>query len=410
MPQRSKRPVRRESDPFEAVKPLVVLGLLGMILYGAYGVIRRGPAPASNPVGLDPPAVAMAEASPVADATGTASPVPQPPGPSPVAPPATIATEASTPTAPLLPDAPPASPPPLVLKAVPASPPDATPAIPPAAPSFQAFPASPVAAPPAPLDAEPAEPVAASPAATASPSPKAAAFATAWTDAHEKLAAARYAEALGVLSPWYDDPTLGPEETHRLEELLGQLAGTVIYSSQDHLLPPHIAASGENLRQIAAGLQVPWQVLGKINGVNAPAKLIPGEPLKVIAGPFDAAVSLSRRRLSLQLKGSYAGSFPVVIGRQVHEHVGTTLAVQRVRRGVRAAAGPAAGPVQQASNEVAEPVAKQILLVGGVVIEAVDDPTTVAETAAGTSLIVSARDLDELIDILGDGSRVFVKP
>jgi hypothetical protein len=39
-------------------------------------------------------------------------------------------------------------------------------------------------------------------------------------------------------------------------------------------------------------------------------------PLKVVPGPFDAVVSLSRRRLSLQLKGNYAGSFAVAVGRQ----------------------------------------------------------------------------------------------
>ena len=60
-----------------------------------------------------------------------------------------------------------------------------------------------------------------------------AAFATAWADAHEKLAAGRYAEALAALSIWYDDPSLGLEESQRLEDLLGQLAGSVIYSQHD---------------------------------------------------------------------------------------------------------------------------------------------------------------------------------
>jgi len=238
-----------------------------------------------------------------------------------------------------------------------------------------------------------------------------AAFAAAWADAHEKLAAARYAEALSLLSAWYDDPSLGPEETHRLEELLGQLAGTVIYSQEDHLLPPHIVAPGENLRDIAAGLNVPWPVLGKINGVAAPGQLVPGEPLKVIPGPFDAVVSLSRRRLSLQLKGNYAGSFTVVVGRQFESRVGTSLPVKRVRRAPRPAAAPvAATPVAQVAHEEEQSLPKQILIEGGLVIEAAEDPAAVVESAAAKSLVVSSRDLDELVDILGEGSRVFVKP
>ncbi|NDC55054.1 MAG: LysM domain-containing protein, partial [Planctomycetia bacterium] len=169
----------------------------------------------------------------------------------------------------------------------------------------------------------------------------AAAFASDWAEAHDKLAAGRYAEALAVLSVWYDDTSLGPEESQRLEHLLGQLAGTVVYSQQDLLLPPHVVAAGETLQSIAAPLGVPWHLLAKINGVDDPARLVPGEQLKVLRGPFDAVVSVSRGRLSLQVGGNYAGSFPVVVGRQVQDRVGSSLAVVDVRRG-GAAAGPAA--------------------------------------------------------------------
>jgi len=53
--------------------------------------------------------------------------------------------------------------------------------------------------------------------------------------------------------------------------------------------------------------------------------------------------------------------------------------------------------------------AKAIVLGEGLVIEAVDDPTAVSDNVPQSSLIVSARDLDELIDILGPGSRVLVR-
>jgi len=45
MARRPKSKQRREqrSDPLEALRPLVVLGLLGMILYGAYSIIQKGP-------------------------------------------------------------------------------------------------------------------------------------------------------------------------------------------------------------------------------------------------------------------------------------------------------------------------------------------------------------------------------
>jgi LysM repeat protein len=236
------------------------------------------------------------------------------------------------------------------------------------------------------------------------------AFASAWADAHEKLAAGRYAEALAVLSTWHDDPSLGLEESQRLEDLLGQLAGTVIYSQQDLLLPPHVVAEGETLQSIAAPLAVPWQMLAKINGVADPARLVPGESLKVVRGPFDAVVSISRRRLSLRVGGSYAGSFPVVVGRSVRDHVGTAVPVLAVQSSAVTAAGQT---VQAAWSQPPVPSgkpAKSIALAGGLAIEAVADPATVSDDAVpSTSLVVSERDLADLADILGQGSTVLLR-
>jgi LysM repeat protein len=233
-------------------------------------------------------------------------------------------------------------------------------------------------------------------AATVAPAVASAAFTSAWTDAHDKLAASRYAEALAALSVWYDDPSLGLEESQRLEDLLGQLAGTVIYSQQDLMLPPHVVAPGETLATIAAALAVSPQLLAKINGVDDPSRLLPGEHLKVIRGPFDAVVSVSRRRVSLQLNGSYAGSFPAVVGRQFLDRVGGSLPVVEVSRGEAPAGQPAT-------------LRRRIALGDGLVIEAVDDPGIVTDNAPQSSLVVSVRDLDELIDILGPGSRVLVR-
>jgi len=230
-----------------------------------------------------------------------------------------------------------------------------------------------------------------------------AAFATAWADAHEKLAAGRYAEALAALSIWYDDPSLGLEESQRLEDLLGQLAGTVIYSQQDLLLPPHVAAVGETLPTIAMPLGISWQLLGKINGIDHPERLIPGEHLKVIRGPFDAVVSVSRRRISLQLGGNYAGSFPVVVGRQFLARVGNSISVAEVNRG-------AGREIQAVGGAVSDPGAKpSIVLADGLVIEAAEDPGIASDNSPATSLVVSVRDLTELLDILGPGSKVLVR-
>ncbi|MFM8892159.1 MAG: LysM peptidoglycan-binding domain-containing protein, partial [Planctomycetia bacterium] len=233
----------------------------------------------------------------------------------------------------------------------------------------------------------------------------AAAFATAWADAHDKLAAGRYAEALGVLSTWHDDPSLGLEESQRLEDLLGQLAGTVLYSQKDFLRPLHVVEPGETLLSIAAPLAVPWQLLAKINGVADPAKLVAGESLKLVQGPFDAVVSVSRRRLTLRVGGNYAGTFPVVVGRQLRDRMGSAFPVVAADRPGQPT--DAKGAVQAAWSQAAP---RAITLSEGLAIEGVPDPSALTEdTIPGTSLVVSDRDLADLADILGPGSRIIVR-
>jgi hypothetical protein len=392
----------RDTDPMDSLKPLIVLGLLGTIMYGAYSVVQKGPAPA--PAGSvvdttgsafappeitlprDPTAIGVAPAHPLAGAEPLqASAVP--PG------------AALPPPIPALTPPVPAAPPTGALGETAAFAPQAG-AVEPLA--VAAAGGTLLAPPPAPLPAPPAT-LAPPLQSRAAPSP---AFASAWADAHEMLGAGRYAEALSVLSLWHDDASLGLEESQRLEDLLGQLAGTVIYSQKDLLLPPHIVAPGETLPSIAAPLQVPWQLLGKINGVTDPSQLVHGEHLKVLRGPFDAVISVSRRRMSLQVGGNYAGSFPVVLGRQIYDRIGQSVAVIDIRR-----PGAVQEPMGIASQVAYAPAAgpKSIILGEGLAIEGVEDPSLVNDSASASSVIVSLRDLEDIADILGPGSQVLVR-
>ncbi len=405
----------RESDSMEALKPLLVLGLFGMILYGAYSVVQKGPTPAPD---------ASAAVAAATDAPPFAPPSVQLAAPQPVGGPATPAPTVSTAESAATSPAVAATAGPTYLAAESAAPPSADqvvaqpmasrPTPPPFEPPAQPEPATlaPAATlPPVTLPAEPPAALAATANALAAPAADApaaalpmgressAAFASAWADAHDKLTAGRYAEALAALSVWYDDPALGLEESQRLEDLLGQLAGTVIYSQQDLLMPPHVVAAGETLDTVAGPLGVSPRLIAKINGVDDPQRLVPGEHLKVIRGPFDAVVSVSRRRVSLQLNGAYAGSFPVVVGRRYLERVGASLPVVDVQRGAEAAAIQTGTAMPR----------KAIVLGEGLVIEAADDPVAVADSAAPTSLVMSVRDLDEVLDILGPASRILVR-
>jgi LysM repeat protein len=113
-------------------------------------------------------------------------------------------------------------------------------------------------------------------------------------------------EALRELSRWYDHPAVAPEEQVALVDMLGQLAGSVIYSQQHLLIPAYQVQAGDTLETIAMQYQVPWQLLAKINGIQSPRALTPGEPLKVIRGPFNAQLNCQQDYLALFVDGLYA--------------------------------------------------------------------------------------------------------
>jgi hypothetical protein len=121
-------------------------------------------------------------------------------------------------------------------------------------------------------------------------------------------------EALRELSRWYAHPAVPPEDQTQLVDFLGQLAGTVIYSRKSFLAAPYTVRAGDSLESVAAEYQVPWQLLAKINGIDNPNNLMPGQELKVVRGPFTAQLTqenAGRAWLAMFVDGLYAGRFPV---------------------------------------------------------------------------------------------------
>ena len=130
-----------------------------------------------------------------------------------------------------------------------------------------------------------------------------------------ELADRDYAQALFTLSLCYGDPSLTSQQQDRVLPLLDQLAGTVIYSREHHLLQPHTTQPGETLAHIASRYSVPPEFLARVNGLPLNAVLPPGQNLKVVQGPFRGQLDLTRRELTLFLNRHYAGRFVVSVGR-----------------------------------------------------------------------------------------------
>ena len=144
------------------------------------------------------------------------------------------------------------------------------------------------------------------------------AFEEVWIEVQQDLRTQQLAKGPKTLTPWIMESGLNKEQTNRCLNLLDQLAGTVIYSRDSHILPSYIVQAGETLDEIAGRHAVPQELLAKINGIAPPYALTTGESIKVIRGPFRASISLFKSEMTLFVGSNYyAGRFPVTIGRDL---------------------------------------------------------------------------------------------
>jgi hypothetical protein len=218
-------------------------------------------------------------------------------------------------------------------------------------------------------------------------------FSDGWNEAQKLLGENRLVEAHASLSAWYGSPDLTADEERQLVDLLGQLAGTVIYSNTAHLLEqPHIVRDNETLKTIADAYAVPPRLLAKINGIDEQQPLRPGEKLKVVRGPFDAVLDLQKKEVSLQLRGRYAGRFSVVR---------TGLTADQFK------GGPVDLQVKEKMNAAGE---HYVGLERNLGIYAEDYSANALKMPVEASIVLSARDAEDVYDILTYQSKVAIAP
>ena len=230
-------------------------------------------------------------------------------------------------------------------------------------------------------------------------------FAADLEQVRHELDAGRLSEAHYQLSRWYDDPSLTPQEAQQLNELLDQLAGTVIYSTQNLMEPACEVQQGETLERISQRYNVPWQLLAKINGIEDPNSLHPGERLKVVRGPFSAVVSLEKHTLTLMLNNAYAGRFAIGIGKDFPPPEGQYFVNEKM------VDPPYYGPGRTIERgDPTNPLGRRWIGLGGQIgIHGTNDPHNVGQSGVPGSICLAERDADDVFDILGEHSKVIIR-
>ncbi|MCR9291661.1 MAG: L,D-transpeptidase family protein [bacterium] len=176
------------------------------------------------------------------------------------------------------------------------------------------------------------EPSAASPPAatgsTSRPQPTMA-FAAARQQALDLANQQQLKEALALLSPYFNSPELGAEESADLIDLLDALSREVVYSKRHLLEPPHVVSATDNVASVAEQYSITPELLNALNGLGNSKALVPGSQLKVVRGPINAQVSLSKQELTLFVSDLYAGRFPVTFGKDPAPKLGSFEVVAR---------------------------------------------------------------------------------
>ncbi len=211
-------------------------------------------------------------------------------------------------------------------------------------------------------------------------------------------------QALLLLSDWYDDPSLSAKESQEVNDLLRQLAGTVIYSSEHRLEPPYMVQAGEQLEQIAQKYQVPWQLLAKINGITTADQLQPGQHLKVIRGPFSALIDLGRHKLTLMLDRRYAGQFSLEIDPGNSVEAGHWTVNQKLLTPGNVGFGSSGVATEEPSLMLSNPDSgnNRLAILRGSNAVAPTEPS-------GRVLRLSSQEVGDVYDILSLGSRVVIR-
>jgi hypothetical protein len=210
----------------------------------------------------------------------------------------------------------------------------------------------------------------------------------------------KLAEALRLLTHWYGNPQLTSQDAAQIDDLLGRLAGTVIYSRKHLLLPPYVVQPGDRLQSIAEQYKVPWQLLAKINGIDSPDRLSPGEKIKVIRGPFMAWVNPDKRELTLFVQECYAGRFRLVsVGRDAGQLSGMFDVKEKQLDPSGHIPAEAAAAAQLAVHHCVNFGDK--MCIRGV------NGSTASDDPRGLSL--ESRDAEDVFDILTVGSRVMIR-
>lgn len=105
-----------------------------------------------------------------------------------------------------------------------------------------------------------------------------------------------------------------PADRAAIQSRLDSAASTIFFQPQPHFAEPYVIQPGDRLESIAKKYKLSWEYLSALNRTS-PTRIQAGKRLKVLKGPFSAAVDLQDFALTVHLHGYYVKRYEIGIGK-----------------------------------------------------------------------------------------------
>lgn len=200
---------------------------------------------------------------------------------------------------------------------------------------------------------------------------------------------------------YWKQPELRSFIASRMEETAAE-----IYANRDaHFADPYVVQFGETLDSIAKQFDVPWQYLGRLNGVT-PKTLQAGQKLKVLKGPFGAVVDLARFEMTVHAHGWFVRRYSIGIGRDHRTPQGEFTVQNKLENPTWY--DPQGGQIE--GDDPENPLGEYWLGLGDHIgIHGTIDASTIGKAASRGCIHLQDNDIAEVFQLLGVGSKVVIR-
>jgi lipoprotein-anchoring transpeptidase ErfK/SrfK len=197
-----------------------------------------------------------------------------------------------------------------------------------------------------------------------------------------------------------------PASRNEIKKRIETTANSIYFSPQPHYMKPYTIQPGDQLRLISKKYSVPWQYLVRLNQVD-PRKIRAGQDLKVIKGPFSAHIELSKFEMTIHNQGYFVRRYTVGIGKDGQTPIGRFRVMTRL---VNPKYFGTDGIVIEA-DDPANPLGERWIDIGkGYGIHGTINPKSIGKAQSRGCVRMHNADVEEVFDLLGEGSEVVIRP